>query len=93
MSKDVKKTKSIKVYEIEHFARLGTEIKVSPKANITVNKPGYKTEFFTETISVCIGIGKDHTADLIMSKDAWKALNKGEEVSITTTKAFKEKYL
>lgn len=80
-------------YEIEHFARLGKEIKISPKANITVNKAGFKTEFFTETVNVCIGIGKDYTADLIMTKDAWKALQKGEKISITTTQEFKQKYL
>ena len=75
------------------YARLGKEIKISPKANVTVNKAGLKTEFFVETINVCIGIGKDHTADLIMSKDAWESLNKGEKISITTTEDFKKKYV
>lgn len=80
-------------YEIKHFARLGKEIKISPKANITVNKAGFKTEFFVETVNVLIGIGNDHTADLIMSKDAWEALNKGEKINITTTEDFKKKYV
>ena len=80
-------------YEITHFDRLGKEIKVSPKANITVNKVGFKTEFFVETVNVLIGIGNDHTADLIMSKDAWEALNKGEKINITTTEDFKKKYV
>lgn len=80
-------------YEIDHFARLGKEIKISPKANTTVNKAGYKTEFFVETVNVMIGIGNDHTADLIMSKDAWEALNKGEKINITTTEDFKKKYV
>ena len=80
-------------YEITHFARLGREIKISPKANTTVNKAGFKTEFFVETVNILIGIGKDHTADLIMSKDAWEALNKGEKISITTTEDFKKKYV
>lgn len=78
---------------IEKFGRLGTEIKISPKANITINSAGFKTEFFVETVNVLIGIGKDHTADLIMTKDAWEALNSGEKIDITTTKEFKEKYL
>lgn len=80
-------------YEIEYFARLGKEIRISPKANITVNKAGFKTEFFVETVNVLIGIGNDHTADLIMSKDAWEALNKGEKIEITTTEDFKKKYV
>lgn len=80
-------------YEIDYFTRLGREIKISPKANITVNKAGFKTEFFVETVNVLIGIGNDHTADLIMSKDAWEALNNGEPISITTTEDFKKKYV
>ncbi len=80
-------------YEIENFIRLGKEIKISPKANTTINKPGFKLEFFVESVNIVIGIGKDHVADLIMSKDAWEALNDGEEVSITTTEEFKKKYV
>lgn len=76
-------------YEIESFARLGKEIKISPKANITINKPGFKTEFFTESVNVVIGIGKDHTADLIMTKEAWEALQ-SQPISITTVKEFKK---
>lgn len=88
-----KKATRIYQYEIERFERLGKEIKISPKANVTVNKAGFKTEFFVETINVCIGIGKDHTADLIMSKDAWEALLKDEKIHITTTEEFKKKYV
>ena len=80
-------------YEIDSFARLGKEIKISPKACITLNKPGFKTEFFVETVNVLIRIGNDHTADLIMSKDAWEALNSGEKINITTTEDFKKKYV
>lgn len=80
-------------YIIKNFGTLGKEIKISPKANITVNSAGYKMEFFVESVNVLIGIGKDHSADLIMSKDAWEALKKGASISITTTKEFKEKFL
>ena len=80
-------------YEIESFARLGKEIKISPKANITVNKPGFKTEFFVDTINICIGIGNDHTADLIMTRESWEALNNGAEINIETTEDFKKKYV
>ena len=79
--------------QILHFTQLGREIKISPKANVTINKKGFKTEFFTETVNVSIGIGNDHTADLIMTVDAWKALKAGEPINITTEKEFKEKYL
>lgn len=79
--------------EIQAFTKLGREVKISPKANISINKPGFKTEFFVETINILIGIGKDHTADLIMSKDAWLALKDGEEISVTTVEEFKKKYL
>ena len=79
--------------EIKSFSRLGKEIRISPKANISVNKPGFKTEFFVESVDVLIGIGKDHAADLIMSKDSWEALLAGAEVSITTTEEFKRKYV
>jgi hypothetical protein len=90
-----KKSKTTNVFkqEIDHFARLGREIKISPKANISVNKAGFKTEFFVETVDVLIGIGKNNTAHLIMNKDAWMALNNGEKISITTTEEFKKKHL
>lgn len=88
-----KKPTRIYNYEIQAFTRLGKEIKISPKANVTINKPGLKTEFFVETISVTIGIGKDHSADLLMSKDAWDALLSGQKVSVTTTEDFKKKYI
>jgi len=78
---------------INTFGTLGREIKISPKSCITINKPGYKTEFFVESVSVLIGIGKDHTADIIMSRDSWEALINGAEISITTLKEFKEKFL
>ena len=80
-------------YEIERFASLGKEIKISPKSHVSVNKAGYKTEFYTETVSLVMGIGNHHTADLIMTKDAWEALNNGEKIHITTTEEFKKKYI
>jgi hypothetical protein len=79
-------------YQIEGMAPLGREIRISPKANVTVNKAGFKTEFFVPTVNVLIGIGKDNTADLIMTVDAWEALKSGEEISITTVKEFREKF-
>lgn len=62
--------------------RLGKKIKISSKAIVTTNPKGLKKEFFVETVEVLIGIGNDHTADLIMTKEAWLALNKGESIII-----------
>lgn len=86
-------TKSLTNKDIENFGSLGKEIRISPKAYISINKPGFKVEYFVETVEVIIGIGKDHTATLIMGRDDWEALNKGEPVHITTKKEFKKKFL
>lgn len=78
---------------IMNFSSLGRELKVSPKSHVCVNEPGYKQEFFVESVSVLIGIGKDHTADIVMTKEAWEAFKAGEEVTITTLKQFKKDFL
>lgn len=90
-----KGTKATREYhqEIVKFNSLGKEIKISPKATISINEPGFKSEFFVPTVNVLIGIGKNHTADLIMTKESWDALNAGAKVHITTLKEFKKKYL
>ena len=79
--------------KINGFSNLGREIKISPKSHVAICDKGYKVEYFTDMVSVCIGIGKDHTAELTMTKDAWEALNKDEKVSITTLKEFNNKYI
>jgi hypothetical protein len=79
--------------EIMKFGALGKEVRISPKANLTVNVAGFSVKYYVETVEVLIGIGKDHTASLIMDIDAWKALNAGEEISITTNKEFKKNFL
>lgn len=78
------------IKEVETFGVLGKEIKVSPKSKISVNKPGHKREYFTLTVDVLIGIGKDHTASLIMDWDAWEALKSGEKINVETLKQFKK---
>lgn len=93
MNKSLSFITSEKNIVIDRFSTLGKEIKISPKSLVTVNKSGLKVEHNTETVALTIGIGEDHVAELIMSKDAFDALNKGEEVSITTLKEFKTKYL
>jgi len=78
---------------IDHFSRLGKEIKISPKSHVCVNRSGYRMEFFFETVSVIIGIGKDHSAELVMDKEAWEALKGGAKIDIETTEGFKKKYV
>ena len=78
--------------QIDNFGKLGKRIEIGANSKVTMNKPGLKVEFFTPTIDVLIGIGKDNVANLIMDEDAWKALNKGEELNIDTLNEFKEKF-
>lgn len=80
-------------YETDTFQRLGREIKVSPKANATISKNGFKLEIYMPTVNVVVGIGNNHVADLVMDVAAWEALLDGEEINITTTEEFKNKYV
>ena len=79
--------------EILKFKKLGKEIKISPKTYISVNKENYSITYGTESISINIGIGKDHVAHLTMSLESWEALNEGQELKTTTFKEFKKEYL
>ena len=79
--------------KILKFKKLGKEIKISPKTYINVNKENYSIEYGTESISINVGIGKDHVAHLTMSLEAWEALNEGQELKTTTLKEFKKEYL
>ena len=72
--------------------RLGKQILISPKSHAIINHSGYEVKYHNVSVSITIGIGKYHTAELSMDYDAWKALNDGEEVHITTTKEFNKKY-
>ena len=79
-------------YPLTRPSRLGREIKITPKAHILVMEPGFKVEYGVGIIEVCIGIGKDHTASLLMDVDAWEALKAGESINITTTEEWKKMY-
>lgn len=87
------KIKSTTAQEITTFGSLGKEIKISPKSKVSINKPGFRKEFFVETAEVTIGIGKDHVAYLIMDVEAMAALRDGEKVLVTTLKEFKKNFL
>lgn len=77
----------------ENYGSLGRRIEIGSKAKVNKNKPGMKMEFFTPTVEVLIGIGKDHIAHLVMDEDAWLALLAGHDINIDTLKDFKEKFL
>lgn len=91
--KDGESPKMMYNQEILSFIRFGKEIKVSPKSHACFNKEGYEIKIYVPSVTVCIGIGNDHTAELVMSKDAWDALQSGIEASITTTEEFKTRYV
>lgn len=76
--------------ESYQHSQLGKEIKISPKSHVAINKEGAEYKFESESIQVEIKIGKDASAFLIMSAEAWEELKKGEEVTIGTLKEFKE---
>lgn len=84
----MEKTRSVSSNGKIVVVSLGKEVKISPKSLAWVNKAGYKKEFFVETVTVDIGIGNDHVAELIMDLDAWNALNAGENIHVTTKKEF-----
>lgn len=86
------KNKSV-TSQLTAVGKLGREIKISPKAKIDLNSPGYSVRYHVETVSILIGIGKDHTADLTMDIESWQALNSGETIHITTVKDFKNNKL
>ena len=72
---------------------LGKEIKISPKAYINFNAPGFTVGYLNvETIQIPIKIGELYTADLIMSVEAYNALNNNADINIITLKEFKENF-
>jgi hypothetical protein len=67
--------------------KLGREIKISPRSEAVIIPDGKKVDYFDDTVEVLIGIGKHHTASLIMDIDAFHALNAGEPIHISKVKA------
>lgn len=55
--------------------KLGKRIVIPSSAE--VGDAPTKIEYYSPHIEVIIGIGKDHTASLIMDVDAWEELKKG----------------
>jgi hypothetical protein len=77
----------------ENHGSLGRRIEFGAKTHVTLNKAGLQIKFFTPTVDVLIGIGKDHVANLIMDIDAWEALKKGQDINIDTLPQFKKNFL
>lgn len=85
--------RSIVYAQPENHGSLGKRIEIGAKAHITKNKTGAKYEFFSPTIELLFGIGKDHVGRLIMDEDAWKALKKGTKVNVDSFQKFKKNFL
>lgn len=78
---------------ISGFAKLGREFKVSPKCHMTLNKPGFSINLAVESVSTTVGIGRNHSAQLVMTKEAWEAFLAGESLDVTTVEDFKRGYV
>jgi len=74
--------KKVTVKQLKTMHNLGRELKISDNSLVTENSSGYNIEYCVDTIEVLIGIGKDHTASLIMDKEAWEVFKSGENIHI-----------
>lgn len=81
----------VKHYELSSLGKLGKEIKISPKALVSINKPNMTIAFSGESVSIVIGIGENHTAELVMDKLAYDALSESE-INIVMHKDFVKQY-
>jgi len=77
----------------ENHGKLGKRIEIGATAHVSLNKSGAKYEFFSPTVELLVGIGRDHVARLVMDEDAWKALKKGQKINIDSITTFKKKFL
>jgi hypothetical protein len=73
-----------------NYSLLAKEVKISPKSKVSIFKPGYGISFEVPCVEVLIGIGKDHTAHLVMDMEAWAEFKKGTPITIDTLKNFRE---
>lgn len=68
---------------------LGRELKLSPKSHVKLNTGLYELKFFTPTVELMLQIG-NHTAYLIMTRDAWESFNLGTNVRVQSLKQYRE---
>lgn len=85
--------RSIVTTHPENHGSLGMRIEIGAKSHITKNKTGATYEFFSPTIELLFGIGKDHVGRVIMDEEAWKALKKGTKVNVDSFQKFKKNFL
>jgi len=90
MLEEKAKTTSVnpKVNKAVQVFGLGRELKISPKSVVHRMAPGYKSENYTETVQVLIGVGPDNTASLTMDVECWEAFVGGAEIKISTMSEF-----
>jgi hypothetical protein len=62
------------------WVKLGRRIIIPASAKVLKVGAGFKSKWNVPTVQLTIGIGKDHTAELIMSQEDWEALKAGEEI-------------
>jgi len=95
MSVAPEKGKPTRKYQqaISSIEPLGREFRISPSASACVNLPGYSTKIFVPSVSVVIGIGKDHSAELLMTVEAWEAFKSGEKLDISSCAEFKKRFV
>lgn len=82
---------NVKNYEPNSFGKLGREIKISPKSLVMHSNKGIDLRYTEPAVHMVIGIGDKHVAELLMSKDAWNALQE-DGVTITLHKDFLKQY-
>lgn len=74
--------------ETEGFSKLGREIKVSPKSLVRIVGVGIELRSESRSVIVDVMIGV-HKAAFVMSEDAWRALNAGEDIIIQTEQQYR----
>lgn len=79
MTKDVCSTE----YTFKEEVKFGVNLAIPNNAVVEIHNSGTKREYFTESIEVLIGIGKDYTASLIMDLEAFEALKKNNTITFT----------
>jgi len=75
------------------YGKLGRRVELKMNTTVSINEPGFGIDMHVESVSLHFGIGKDHTAYLVMPKLAWEALKAGEKLDITTLNKFKKQFL
>lgn len=65
-----------------NHAKIGRRLIIPAKSYVSFNKMGFQQTWYVDTVTICIGIGKDNTAELTMDIESWEALKKGAKIHI-----------